>query len=233
MIKLSNRLGANKVFGSTPDPKEFGYLNELYSEAAGTSFTFSSESLGTAYGSRNILLTVAARHSGSDAALNLAVTVDGISATLVGSIVDVGSGNVFKGFIYAANVPLGSTGDIVVVSNLILDWLSAGLYRSVGYSTTPVDVKSQNNSITPSVTMTTVNNGFIIAGAINNAAGGTITMSNVTRNYLRNTDPSGGNDGAASGSFSPTTGANRTVSANCTGGVVDWCSIIAASFQQT
>lgn len=165
-----------------------------------TTYTFSSQNLGTADANRYIIVAVCARSSdGSDRNLN-SVTVGGVSAT-------VNANSMFSGNTVAlavAAVPTGTTGDVVVTFSGGMGNCGIGLYRALDLSsTTAFDSATASDADPISANIDIQANGVCVAIAKTDNTAPQCTWTNLTEDY--DTADGGGNCmSAASDEFAST-----------------------------
>ena len=149
------------LLGGEAGGKALYYVNRYTITTNTTTYTFSSCDLGTPSDDRRVI--VAAHMYGSTGRTLTSATINGVSATEL----TTDSINTANTVLIIANVPTGSTGDIV------LTWSSgcAGSAVTVWYATgltsdTPVDAsRGSGSSPTSTSALTTVAGGFIAAAA--------------------------------------------------------------------
>lgn len=117
--------------------------------ANASTYTFASQALGTAYTDRKIIVGIGAR-GGSDYTPS-SVTVGGVAATQVASVVQNGS---YAG-IYIASVPTGTTGNVVVTFSGTMVRAAVGVWSARRLqSTTAIDTATDpDNPISQALTM--------------------------------------------------------------------------------
>ena len=144
------------------------------SNSDASSYTFSAQAIGAAASDRYVLVGIAARNS-SDVALN-SVSIGGVSATSVVSATASGSRAAF----YIANVPTGTTGDVVVTFASTMLRCAIGVWRVDGLtSTTPTD--STTNTTDPFAANINISAGGAAFGlAYTNGAQTSISWTNLT-----------------------------------------------------
>ena len=209
--------GANEVAS-----KSISYVNRYIITTNGTTYTFSACDIGVASADRRVIVG-AHMYGGTSRQLSSA-TIAGISATEVTADLNSSAETV----LIIANVPTGTTGDIV------LTWSGscAGSAVSVWYATgltsdTPV-AAVRNSSLTAptSGSLTTVDGGFIVAAATCQYGSGTTrthSWTNATEQFDAEIENTGTDGGSFSGAHVVTTGASVTVtdtfSTSASGGV--------------
>ena len=100
-----------------------------------TTYTFSSQSLGTAAASRQIVVGVIASGAGPARTVS-SLTIGGVSASLIKAQTGQSEGNTE---IWSAAVPSGTTGDVVVVLSSGWNRCGFGVWRMTGASTSASD----------------------------------------------------------------------------------------------
>lgn len=143
-----------------------------------TTYTFSSQNLGTAASDRYIIVAASCRKADPAATLSSA-TIGGVSATIIHQ--STRGGNTVA--LFAAAVPTGTTGDIVVTWSTGVLRCGIGAYRVTGSDATTYhdrDVGTEVNN--PIATIDVPAGGFAIAAGYN-AGNTTATWSGVTEDY--------------------------------------------------
>lgn len=179
------------------------FLQSTNNTANQTTYTFSTQNLGTAAADRYIAVVASGAVTTGTGSV-ASVTVQGISATqAVSKVQAVNVANVIS--IWLVAVPTGTTGDVVITMGSGSQRCAIALYSCVGlgsataYDTATDDTATGTNPVASS-TIDCEANGFIIAASmINNAA---TTSSNawtgVTEDYEQvlesNSWISGGSD---------------------------------------
>lgn len=135
---------ARKLLGisrtSTASAVSYTYNGLVFSDANLATYTFLSAPLGTATTDRLIVLPVFALVDSSRGSTDPIVTVGGVLATkLVGPIIDSISG---RTYLYMANVPSGTTGNIVVQVPISIARCYIPIYSVYGAGPTPLDLKT-------------------------------------------------------------------------------------------
>lgn len=156
------------------------FLTTVTSTADTNTYTFSSVSLGTAQADRYIIVTACSRKAGATFTLS-GITIGGVSATIVRQVTRTVT-NSNSQAIVIANVPTGTTGDIVVT------WSTTVLRCAVGvWSATNLASATAHDSATSTATAPTYNidvpaGGFVIAAALT-AAATTTTWTEATEKF--------------------------------------------------
>lgn len=131
--------------------------------SSASSFTWAGESLGATDANRWIILTLNYRTT-SGASLS-GVTIGGVSATVVSHSND-SDGSPTVAVIAAANVPSGTTADIVATFSANVNRIGGGKIRALGLkSATPDDTATSSTSVNgdPSVTIDKYAGGLVVA----------------------------------------------------------------------
>lgn len=160
---------------------DISYLQTDTSTSDLTTYTFSSQNLGTADAGRYIVVCVSARNTAGSLTVS-SVSVGGVSASSITQITNSGSNHNVAAIAICA-VPSGTTGDIVVT-------FAAGALRCVVNAYRLVDI----DSATPSDTVTSIANdptgaldvpaGGAAIGVSNSGTGATATSwTGITEDY--------------------------------------------------
>lgn len=146
-----------------------------------TTYTFSSQAFGTAASNRRIVVGVYGRQGGSTLSIS-SVTIGGVSASAVATQTSDTSHNLAA--LYIADVPTGTTGDVVVTWGVAIDRCGIGVWAIYGSgSATASDTDSANGTTDPSaVTLTVPAKGVAIAYG-GSADGSTATWANITEKF--------------------------------------------------
>lgn len=196
---------------SAVTPPSGNYNTNTGSSTAGTSFTFTSVSIGTASSSRYVVVAMIAQGA---AASPTSVTVGGISATQAAAAVT--SSN--RAELWIANVTSGTTADIVITFAASTTRCAVGSYSVYDIvSTTPIDTAtSSTTSMTLSVNTNT--NSVVIGTAFSSSTAPDATWVGVTENYDTDAFGSGGGRTTTGGIATGVVGATpRTVTCTVTG----------------
>ena len=123
----------------------FAHLQTTVDASDLTTYTFSSQNLGTAAPDRHIIVGVAARKGGSATTIS-SVTVGGVSATIVDQYSNSDSNSNISG-IAIASVPTGTTGDIVVTFGAQMVRAVIAVYRATNLSSATEFDKAEDGSL--------------------------------------------------------------------------------------
>lgn len=157
------------------------FLHTTVSTADTNAYTFSAEDLGAAASDRNIIVTIMSRSTTGGITIS-SVTIGGVSATITGQT-NAGAGPSNVGGIVIAEVPTGTSGDIVVTFSASMLRCGIGVYRATGLtSINASDSDSTNALAAPSVSLDVPANGFVIGGAAT-ATSTTTTWTELTETF--------------------------------------------------
>lgn len=136
------------------------FLQTADSATDATEYTFASQNLGAAASDRAIIVGVHARKLGG--AVSVAVTVGGVSAT---SVVTQwgGDSNDNVSALFIAEVPTGTTGDVVVTFGAGVLRCGIGMWRATGIDTTAFDTGV--SVVNPMSTTIDIEAGGVAVGA--------------------------------------------------------------------
>ena len=137
-------------------PKVLEYLSVQLDNVDRTTYTFSGVSIGTASSDRRIIVTV----GNTNTTLISSATVGGVSATIIVQRVS-GGGNAFAG-VLIANVPTGTTADIVITFAAGVSNCKAGVYSSTGLLSDTATDTGFSDSNPGSDTLTVIPGGFCV-----------------------------------------------------------------------
>lgn len=188
----------------------YSYLQVSTTGSDLTTYTFSTQNLGTAAGDRYIVCCVNGRSSDGGARTISSVTVGGVTAT-AGPF--VGNSGSHVG-IFIAAVPTGTTGDVVVTWSGGMGDCSVELHRATGVSST-TPTSSVTDTTTPlSQSINVDAGGFAVGISTTDNGTATATWAGITE---RSDDATGGgNDRSGAGDEFATTQTGLTVSCTWT-----------------
>ena len=159
---------------------DFAFLQYTEDTANQSTYTYSSENLGVAAADRYIIVAVNSRRGGNPADVT-SVTIGGVSATIVVEQAN-SDANSDVSALAIANVPTGTTGDVVVVYTATMARASIGVYRATGIdSATPYDSGS-STAADPTFDIDCEAGGFVIGTACSNS-NTTTTWSGITEDW--------------------------------------------------
>lgn len=182
---------------------DFAFLQESESTANATEYTYSAEPLGDVAADRIIIVSVATRKGGA-AAFVSSCTIGGVTATK--SVEARDDGNTVA--IFAAIVPTGATGNIVVTMSVATARCTIGIWRATGMTATAHD-NATDFAGDRDVTVSTEADGFAIA-AYTNYTGAAPSWTGVASDFYVLTESvqrcAGGSATTSSGTLNITTG---------------------------
>lgn len=163
------------------------FIGSTVSGSSTSSFTFSSVSIGTASDYRLVVAGVTPFLTATNSVIN-SVTIAGVTATQIG--VSKNSVNADNAGIYAARIPTGTTGNIVVNTSATAAGCGLAVWtitNSLGYFA-EVNSTGHLTAASNTRTYTNVRAGDVIIAAfrIRSASVGTYTTSGATENYDQN-----------------------------------------------
>jgi len=154
------------------------YLQLAKSSTDLSTYTFSSQNIGTAGADRYVICAISSRSVSGDQTIS-SVTIGGVSATLNAQLTN--SGNTLG--IATALVPTGTTGDVVVVFSSTMTNCDIALYNATGLSSaTALDTgtSTANNGTTP---LDIIAGGVAVALAKNDDGSQAATWTGLTEAY--------------------------------------------------
>ena len=145
-----------------------------------TEYTFSSQSFGAADSDRKMVVGIVC-YDDSPGTRVSAVTLGGVAANLVSGM--IGAGATMTTEIWEADVPTGTTGDVVVTWAATVKSCGIGLWRLIGANSRPYG--SGTTTADPGVLSTDIPAGGVAIGmsATGSGAGVTWTWTNLTENF--------------------------------------------------
>ena len=145
-----------------------------------TAYTFSSQSLGAAAANRKIVVGIV-NYDDSPGTAASSVTVGGVTADRVQAM--IGAGATMSTEIWQADVPTGTTGDVVVTWAAAVKSCGIGVWRVIGANSRPYG--SKTTTADPGVVSMNIPAGGIGIGmsATGSGAGVTWTWTNLTEDF--------------------------------------------------
>jgi len=176
MLRVNNFIG----FGARPAAgsaggKSVNWQTSATSGASGSSYTFSSQALGSAASDRYVIVSVGL---GANSATVSSMTIGGVSATSVVAA----SGGHHNASMWIANVPTGTTGDVVLTLSGSSDRATIGVWASYGLASTTAHDTGSSTARPATDTLTTLAGGFAV-GYCCNQDGGTVSWTNATERF--------------------------------------------------
>ena len=188
------------------------------SGADATTYTFSGQSLGTAVSDRKILVGIAGGTSNRTVS---SCTVGGVSATLVKR--QQGAAQV-TAELWIANVPTGTTGDVVVTWSGANDRMGIGVYRLLSSAASST---MGSNALTPTGTIDCPANGVIVGCVCQQGSAPlTFTWTGITEKYDETCEGNTTQSGAFDAFATAQTG--RTITATPSGVALDAAMAVAS-----
>ncbi len=142
---------SDKVRGAGMAGIEFSHTDSPAVQTDSTTFTFSSAALGAANAGRTIIVSVSATDVTSKTISS--VTVGGVSATQR-AFLSAALTNEHIVAIYTAEVPTGTTGDVVVTFSGATDGCGVALYRMVNHLSSVPDATDTASATDSTVELT-------------------------------------------------------------------------------
>lgn len=158
-------------------------FNAVVNDTADLStYTFVGASLGTAAGDRKIVVTIHGRSTNPSTRTISSVTIAGVAATAAVSVSNtIGD----RAAVYVADVPTGTTGDIVVVFNDTMQKCIVGSYAMYGAGSSTPTATATDIASTYSQSLTIPAGGVAFAIASVQASAST-TWAGLTEDFDSN-----------------------------------------------
>jgi hypothetical protein len=154
------------------------FLQGTVSTADQTTYTFSSQNLGSAAADRYIVVCIQSRRASGTPTVN-SVSVGGVSATIVNQVGNTGS----VAAIAIAAVPSGTSGDVVVTFDSGMLRCAVELYRVTGIGSAAAHDSGVSTAAPPSRNMAIPAGGLAVGCAAFSQASGSATWSGLTEDY--------------------------------------------------
>lgn len=185
-----------------------------------TTYTFSSQALGTAAGNRKIVIAVS---GGTSARTVSTLTVAGVSASLL--VASLGAEMAAE--LWIAEVPTGTTGDVVVTFSAANDRAGIGVFALYGAGLTVWD--SFTSTANPPTGTIDCPIGGVIIGTVSTqseSGANTFSWSGLTEQYDATTE----NNSSHTGAFDLFAGgaSNTTITITPSGAVLDAACAVAS-----
>ena len=161
----------------------------------GTTHTFSSQSIGTADSNRKVVVGISYNNSPGSITVS-SVTIAGVTATSI--LNDVGP-NSRELAIFQADVPTGTTGDIVITTSVSADSIGIGVWAV--YDAASTAYQTQTSTANPLTTDLDVPAGGVAIGVARSSSSSTYSWTNITEDYEQ-TNEATLTDSGASAAFS-------------------------------
>jgi hypothetical protein len=196
-----------------------------------TTYTFSARALGVAESTRRIAVGITSNISTNGRTIS-SVTIGGVSASeVVFARSDNGPASTLAA-IWMAEVPTGTTGDVVVTFSAAMGYCTIDIYRLLNASATAyhtaTDITATANALSESLNL--IANGAAIGVFIN---GGTTAVRTTTwTNITEQTDRSLTEFNLSASTAANTTATTQTLTISATAsGTIDRFALALASFQ--
>lgn len=178
-----------------------------------STYTFSTQNLGSASSDRKIICTVNGRSSDGGARTITSVTIGGVAATEVRD--DTSNGNVCG--IFIASVPTGATGDVEVVFSNTMGDCNIHLYHTTGVGSNTANDSGTSTANPLTYDLDIEAGGIAVAIASSDDGAATATWAGLTEDFDDATAL--GNDNSGSSGAFATIQTNLTVSCTWTSSV--------------
>ena len=226
LLCLTLLLTATLAYGQVPGmfqpllsgpiiPKIITYQTNAVLNSPATTFTFSSQAIGTAQANRYVIVGVGGSNSTRTVST---VTIGGISAT---QLVQQQSG-IITSALFIANVPTGTTASIVVTWSGSQDRAGIGVWSATGLSSTSANSTGSTTTNNGTITLTTLSGGFAVGFTTQDNFGSTFTWTNLTSSFSSASAP------AIGGAIATTVGGSLGVSNSVSAGSTTWSTVAAA-----
>ena len=207
------QMGSNTLFAE--------FLGSSVNNTSGSSFTFSGESLGVASTSREIFVAVSwGKDTGVSIQTLSSATIGGVSATIHVQDGRSGTSQSLGAAMISAVVPTGATGNIVCTFTGVNTSCGIGKFRVLNRKSLTATTKQNNSSsspVTTSVNIDVAQNGALMAAYMASEDPGTVTWTNITKQYEGGSSASYHYSGALSTGLASQVGRNITTSQSTSG----------------
>lgn len=180
--------------GGGLEPVTLDYRTSAVDAANATSYTFSSQDIGTAGSNRQVVILVATTGGPGGTAFASSVTVGGVTAT---NLHQVASSNSTEAEIYIASVPSGTTADVVVNYPRTAGNCGIGVIAVYNGASTANDTGGSTDTSAPSDTLNIPANGAAFGVTSINGNTRTSSWSNLTEHYDGSVESSNYHSGAS------------------------------------
>lgn len=176
------------------------YQTSVAQEVITATNTFNGVSFGTASSDRYIIVGILAR-SGSTSTTISSVTIGGVAATAVTTLVIPGSGSGENlASIYIAAVPTGTTGTVTVVSNNSMARLAIVVWSATGLDSATAVATGTSSAAAPTASLAVRYGGFAV-GVSYSQSTTSATWAGISENVDTTTNFSNTYTGASLGQF--------------------------------
>lgn len=177
------------------------FLGAYSTNATQSSYTFPGLDFGAAAANRTIVVSWGTRDTGTGLTFP-SCTIGGISATLAVATNNTAGGNMSMAGIFYANVPTGTSGDVVFTYNETTLRMRVGIYRATGVSS--VNIDAQTTGTTTTTLTVTGASGCALVATVLSASNTSFTWTGVSEDYDgalgTSTASGGGNSSGTAGS---------------------------------
>lgn len=175
-------IGSNMAFMASAAPKVLTFQTSAVNSANLTTYTFSAQAIGTAAADRYVIVGIS---YGNNSATVSSVTIGGVSATsIVVAAGTAGGWGTIGAAIFIANVPTGTTADVVVTLSAGQNRCGIGVWSATGMSGTTASATNSSSASPGSASITIPTGGFGIAVAsIAENSAPLVSWTNATERY--------------------------------------------------
>jgi hypothetical protein len=166
------------LWGSGGGPATISYRTSSTDAVDRTTYTFASLDIGTASPTRKVIVGIT---TGATADRTISsVTVAGIAASLVDTISDFnGIGTYYRAALYIAEVPTGTTGNVVVTMSGATSACGVGIWAADGLASATATTTTTDTDDPFSLNINTTAGGIVVA-IVNNSP---VTWTGLTENF--------------------------------------------------
>lgn len=177
------------------DPGGVTYVSNASSTANATGYTFSGQAIGTANANRQVIVGTSAQRSTGSPQATPTVTIGGVSAT---EVVGKASTDALYAALFVANVPSGTTADIVVTWPQSSNSCDIGVWAINTANFYVRDIISSNASPGTDTLSNMSGDGFVVAYCGWNTASADVTWVGATEDFDISNAESANASGASS-----------------------------------
>lgn len=150
------------VSGSGGTSAYYGLTDEVFSETAGTTHTVSAN-FGDPDSTRNVIVGLVSLNSASSSRDVSSVTIGGVTATQVAYRKSTTGTNVILSAIYVADVPTGTSGNVVVTHSGSMTSCSMSVFAGYNMNSSTPDATISSGTANSNTNLATVNGGLAVA----------------------------------------------------------------------
>lgn len=163
---IPGRANITPVNGSGGTSAYYGIADEVFSETAGTTHTQTAD-FGAADATRKIIVGFVSINQTNSSRDVSSVTIGGVTATQVAYRKSTNGTNVVLSAIYIANVPTGTSGNIVVTHTGSVATCSMTVLAGYNMNSSSPDATISSGTANSNTNLTTVDGGVAIAVGLN------------------------------------------------------------------